>query len=83
MTDGNKDEDEKIDDDDDEKESSSSKPEKLKDTSHLHLGNSYAEKAIKGDNFPNDSSTCIHCPKCKNTFGSQIEFDLHIRKCNS
>lgn len=79
MTDDNKDEDEKKDDDDDEKESSSSKPEKLKDTSHLHLGNHYAEK-------PNieskKSNMCIHCLKCKNTFGSQMEFDLHIRQCN-
>jgi uncharacterized CHY-type Zn-finger protein len=59
MTDNNEEE---------EKELSNPKPKKLKGTSGFHLGNSYAEKAIKIYNFTNDSSTCIRCSKCKNSF---------------
>jgi hypothetical protein len=62
--------------DEEEKESSNPKPRKLKSTGGFHLGNSYAEKAIKVYSFPNDSSTCIRCPKCNNNF-SVKEYGNH------
>jgi len=76
MIDDNKDEDEKINDDDDKKESSNSKPKKLKDTSHLHLGNSYAEKTLRVYNYTDESTTCIRCPKCNNYISSK-EYGSH------
>ncbi len=57
-----------------------SKPKKLRSTKGLHLGNHYSDKLNIGDN---ESTTCIRCSKCKNTFGSKTEFDLHIHKCNT
>jgi len=84
MTDDDKDEekDEEKDDDDDEKESSSSKPKKLRETSHLHLGNHYADKSDTGHNSINNSNTCIYCPQCKKSFNSNFEFRIHISQCN-
>lgn len=69
MTDNDEDKNNK---DEEKQESSESKPKKLDDTSGLHLGNGYADK------FPN--STCFYCPKCKTSFSSKIESELH--QCN-
>ena len=73
-------EDEKKDDDDDEKESSTSKLKKLKDTSHLHLGNHYADKSNIEHNSENESSACFYCSKCKKSFSSKMEAEIH--ECN-